>query len=161
MTQQLHIAALIGVSFTAWGQGTGPEADVRSIQALTAEYAKSIDAADAALAARIWSASSEVSFIHPGGHEHGFDQIKQNVYIRAMGETFSERKLSIRNVLIRVYGDAAWAEFYWNFLAKLRKDGSPIKTEGRETQIYHKEQGRWRLVHVHYSAMPVTNRPAQ
>ena len=27
---------------------------------------------------------------------------------------------------------------------------------GRETPIYHKEEGAWRIVHVHYSGLPVT-----
>ena len=73
-----------------------------------------------------------------------------------MGGLFSERKLSVKDVHIHVYGDVAWAEYYWDFVAKMRKDGSPVTTHGRETQIYHKEQDRWRLVHVHYSGMPVT-----
>ena len=90
------------------------------------------------------------------GHEQGFEQIKQNVYQRLMGDTFSERKLSVHDVSIHVYGDSAWAEFYWDFTAKFRKDGSLLTTQGRETQLYHKEQGRWRLVHVHYSGVPVT-----
>jgi len=55
-----------------------------------------------------------------------------------------------------VYGDTARAEFYWDFAAKFRKDGSPVTTHGRETQVYRKEQGRWRLVHVRCSGMPVT-----
>ncbi len=73
-----------------------------------------------------------------------------------MGETLSERQLRVKDVSIHVYGDAAWAEFNWDFTAKFRKDGSPVATRGRKTQIYHKEQGGWRLVHVHYSGMPVT-----
>ncbi len=100
--------------------------------------------------------SPDVSFIHPLGHEHGFEQIKQNVYTRLMGETFSERKLSVHDVSIHVFGDAARAEFYWDFAAKFRKDGSPLTTHGRETQLYQREQGRWRLVRVHYSGMPAT-----
>jgi Xaa-Pro aminopeptidase len=127
-----------------------------AIKGLIAKYAKSIDGADTALAAEIWLDSPDVSFIHPLGHEHGFEQIKQNVYTRLMGETFSERKLSIHDVSVHVYGDSAEAEFYWDFAAKFRKDGSPLTTHGRETQLYHKEQGRWRLIHVHYSGMPVT-----
>jgi ketosteroid isomerase-like protein len=43
----------------------------------------------------------------------------------------------------------------WTFHATL-KDGHKITTTGRETQIYHKEDGRWRIVHVHYSGPPVT-----
>ena len=126
------------------------------IRSLIENYAKSVDAADTALAAEVWLDSPDVSFIHPLGHEHGFEQIKQNVYLRLMGDTFSERKLTVHDISLHVYGDAAWAEFYWGFAAKFRKDGSPLTTHGRETQLYRREQGRWRLVHVHYSGMPVT-----
>ena len=126
------------------------------IRGLIENYAKSVDAADTALAAEIWLDSPDVSFIHPLGHEHGFEQIKQNVYMRLMGDTFSERKLTVHDISLHVYRDAAWAEFYWDFAAKFRKDGSPLTTHSRETQLYRREQGRWRLVHVHYSGMPVT-----
>jgi ketosteroid isomerase-like protein len=131
-------------------------ADSSAIRSLIEKYAKSVDAADTTLAAEVWLDSPDVSFIHPLGHEHGFEQIKQNVYTRLMGDTFSERKLSLRDISIHVFGDAAWAEFYWDFAAKFRKDGSPLTTHGRETQLYQRVQGRWRLVHVHYSGMPVT-----
>jgi Xaa-Pro aminopeptidase len=130
--------------------------DGASIRSLIDKYAKSIDGADIALAAEVWLDAPDVSFIHPLGHEHGFEQIKQNVYMHLMGETFSERKLSVHDVSVHVYGDAARAEFYWDFDAKFRKDGSPLITHGRETQLYQREKGRWRLVHVHYSGMPVT-----
>lgn len=36
--------------------------------------ARSVDEADTALAAQVWLDSPDVSFIHPLGHEHGFDQ---------------------------------------------------------------------------------------
>jgi ketosteroid isomerase-like protein len=129
-------------------------ADIEQIKLAISRYAKSIDEADVALASRVWSDTAEVSFIHPLGHEHGLEQIKQNVYTRVMGGVFSERKLSPHDISVHVLGEAAWAEFYWDFAAKLRKDGSPVETHGRETQIYHREQGHWRLVHVHYSGMP-------
>ena len=131
-------------------------ADSSVIHSLIEKYAKSVDGADTALAAEVWLDSPDVSFIHPLGHEHGFEQIKQNVYMHLMGDTFSERKLSVHDVSVHEYGDAAWAEFYWDFAAKFRKDGSPLTTHGRETQLYRKEHGRWRLVHVHYSGMPAT-----
>jgi Xaa-Pro aminopeptidase len=135
---------------------TKAPADTGVIGSLIEKYAKSIDDADTTLAAQVWWNSSDVSFIHPLGHEHGFEEIKQTIYTRLMGETFSERKLSVHDVSVHVYGDAAWAEFYWDFAAKFRKDGSPITTHGRETQLYRKLEGGWRLVHVHYSGMPVS-----
>jgi ketosteroid isomerase-like protein len=144
------------VSFNVAAQNSGAPADVDAIRHLIAEYAKAVDTADVELVGQIWSNSPDVSFIHPLGHEHGLDQVADHVFRHLMGETFSERKLSIKDVSIHAYGDTAWSEFYWDFAAKLRKDGSPVATKGRETQIYRKEQGRWRLVHVHYSGMPVT-----
>ena len=132
------------------------KADENEIRQLVAKYARSVDEADTTLAAQVWLDSPDVSFIHPLGHEHGFAQIKQNVYTHLMGETFSERKLSPRDLVIHVYGNSAWVEFYWDFVAKFRKDGSPITTHGRETQVYWKMPDGWRLVHVHYSGMPTT-----
>jgi hypothetical protein len=57
-----------------------------------AKYARSIDAADTTLAAQVWSPSPDVSFIHLLGHEHGFRRVQQDVYVRAMGDMFSERR---------------------------------------------------------------------
>jgi Xaa-Pro aminopeptidase len=140
---------------------TGPDSNTvdnvaeTEIKNLIVKYAKSIDDADTNLASQVWLDSPEVSFIHPLGHEHGFEQIKQNVYKHLMGDTFSERKLSFHDVSVHVFGDAAYAEFYWDFTAKFRKDGSPLTTHGRETQLYRKTPKGWRLLHVHYSGMPV------
>lgn len=153
------VALAVGSARQAFPAASSGESnrDEQEIQVLVASYAKSIDQADRKLASQIWLNSPDVSFIHPLGHEHGFDQIQQNVYQHLMGDTFSERKLSPRNIRVHVHGDSAWVEFYWDFVAKLRKDGSVITTHGRETQVYWKMPSGWRLVHVHYSGMPVAN----
>jgi len=128
-----------------------PASDVNEIKSQIAKYAKSIDDLDLDLAAQVWWDSPEVSFIHPLGHDRGFDQIKQDIYQKIMGGLFSERHLSPRDITVHLYGDSAVVEFYWDFNAKMKKDGSPVTTHGRETQIYERKQGVWRLVHVHYS----------
>ena len=97
-----------------------------------------------------------MSFIHPLGHERGWEAVKANVYAKLMGETFSERKLAVKDIVVHAYPDMAWAEFYWDFAAKLRSDGTTLTTRGRESQVYRKIDGRWRLVHLHYSGMPAT-----
>jgi ketosteroid isomerase-like protein len=152
----LCAAFAAAASIDGASQNTGAPADIENIQHLIADYAVAVDTADVKRVAQIWSDSPEVSFIHPLGHEHGLDQIEQNVFRHLMGDTFSERTLTIKDVSIHTYGDTAWAEFYWDFKARLRKDGTALATKGRETQIYHREQGKWRLVHVHYSGMPAT-----
>ena len=131
-----------------------PGADKKEITAQIARYAKSVDDLDLPLAAQVWWDSPEVSFIHPLGHEHGFDEIKEDIYTKIMGGLFSERHLSPHDIVIHIYGDSAVAEFNWDFQATMKKDGSPVTTHGRETQVYERKLGAWRLVHVHYSPMP-------
>ena len=68
-----------------------------------------------------------------------------------MGGMFATRDLKMRDIKIHASSKAAWSEFHWVFHATLRKDGSAVTTRGVETQVYRKESGKWRLVHVHYS----------
>lgn len=133
---------------------SGNAASVSQIKDLLQRYATSIDQADVTLASDIWSHNSEVSFIYPLGTEVGYDNITLNVYQHLMGGYFSKRQLLIHNPAIHVYEDTAWSEFTWTFHATLRNDGTAVTTEGLETQIYHKEHGSWRIVHVHYSVPP-------
>ena len=130
-----------------------PTAESSQIQQLIAKYAAAVDTADVNLAAQVWDNSPEVSFIHPLGHAHGWDEVKA-FFTDVMGGMFSGRKLTPRDIKIHIQGDSAWSEFYWHFTATQKKDGAPVETDGRETQIYRKAGKRWVLVHVHYSAMP-------
>lgn len=135
--------------------------NVEAIRNNVAKYARSVDNADTELAREVWADSEDISFIHPMGHERGWMQIKTNVYEKTMRDLLSDRKLTVRDLTVKLYGDAAVAEFYWVFDAKWRKDGRAVRTEGRETQVLRKGvRGTWELVHVHYSGMPVSS-PSQ
>ncbi|NDJ12244.1 MAG: nuclear transport factor 2 family protein [Acidobacteriia bacterium] len=115
-------------------------------------YLASVDAAAPALAAE----RDDISFIHPLGHEEGWEQMKSNVCVKLMGGLFSARKLKIERITVKPHGDSAVVEFYWNFSATLRQDGSFVTTRGRETQVLLRDSKRnWKLAHVHYSEMPV------
>jgi len=133
--------------------------DGAEIKDLVAKYTHSIDTSDTTLAREVWLDSPSDTFIHPLGHEKGFEQIKQDIYEKLFGQTFSQRQLTAHDISVDVSGDAAVAEFYWDFVATFRKTGKQITTHGRETQVYFKSNGAWRLVHVHYSGMPATNLP--
>lgn len=130
--------------------------DKQELKRIIEKYAAAVDQIE--LADEVWETSEEVTFIQPRGHQKGWEAIKKAFYEKTMGQTFSKRKLMVdeSTLQIRVYGDAAWAEFYWTFDATMRKDNSSIQTEGRETQIFRKTADGWRIVHVHYSNMPVT-----
>lgn len=150
----LHCLALFACISCAPRAATD-NADESAIRSLIAQYTASIDAADPRLGAEIWSTSANSTFIHPMGHERGWADIEANVYRKLMGGMFSERKLTARDISVHLQGDSAWAEFYWSFQAKLKANGAPFESQGRETQIFNRDpQRRWRLVHVHYSPLP-------
>lgn len=130
-------------------------ADTTEIKALIEKYVKAFENADTILASQLFAHTEEVSFIHPRGHEHGWEEIKNHIY-KFFGVTFSTRKLNIFNEKITVYNNVAWVEFYWVFDAAFKKDNSLLQTKGRETEIWRKIENEWHLVHVHYSNMPVT-----
>lgn len=130
---------------------TGLAKDVAAIHHLQDEYTHAVDAVDLDLLGRIWLHGAEVTFIYPLGEERGYDAIAQNVFTKIMGGMFSARDLQIHDASVHVNGKAAWAEFRWTFHATMRNGGAAVTTHGVETQIYRKEAGQWRLVHVHYS----------
>jgi ketosteroid isomerase-like protein len=128
--------------------------DEQQIRELQKTYVDSVDRVDLALAAQIWSHDPGVTFIHPLGTDHGFEQISSDIYLGIMGKLFSERDLVLHEPAIHIYGDAAWSEMTWTFKAT-GKDGVEVTTEGRESQVYHRENGTWRIVLVHYSGPPI------
>lgn len=155
----LRAAAL--ALWAAWGAlcGLAPSAaaaDTRAEQELTrmveAYRASIIHADDIRWAEKVWLPGPGVSFIHPRGHERGWEAIKNNFYRKTMSETFSRRELRLRGApVIRVYGDAAVVEFDWEFNAARRKDGALRQSSGRESQVYARSPQGWKLVQVHYS----------
>ena len=153
MITRILLAALLCLMplFAAAQTDSGPGRDIAAIHHLIEQYAKAVDTVDLNLLSQIWSHSPEVSFIYPLGEEHGFDAIEQHVFQNVMGGMFSARDLETRGVEIHVSGNAGWSEFHWTFHATMRKDGSAVTTHGVETQVYRRESGQWRLIHVHYS----------
>jgi ketosteroid isomerase-like protein len=162
--RSVALAALLAVSVCSVSQDkqsartddTNP--DENDIKQIFSMYAKAADEADPNVASHVWCDSSEDSLINPIGRWHGVEQI-MGFYRHEMGDTYSARNLRISDISVRVYTNAAWAEFNWDFAAKLRKDGSPVSFHGMETQIYRKTHNGWCLVHVHYSALPAEEKP--
>ena len=128
--------------------------DHDEIKRLIAKYAESINNADSAVGSDLFAHTNEVSFIHPRGREVGWTQIHNSIYT-FFDTTFSKRDLKTFNENVTVYENSAWAEFNWVFDATFKSDNTPLQTKGRETQIWRKLNGKWQIVHVHYSTMPV------
>lgn len=135
---------------------TGSAQDIAAIKKVIDQYADSITNYDLKEAERIWQTDDRTTFIHPRGNEYGWKAIRDHLYGTTMHEHFSKRHLYVRDISIQVYGDSAVAVFYWDFPAVFRTDGTEVTTHGRETQVYERTKDGWKIVHVHYSQMPIT-----
>ena len=159
--KNLIFIALLAFSLNVGAQnglaaGSRLECEKTAINALVENYITSINKADIALAETFWLTNEEVSFINPKGHIKGWTEIKNKVY-KMFDSRFSSRDLSAYNETISLYGDMAVVEFYWTFNATFSGDNpTAIQTKGRETQVLKKFGDEWKLVHVHYSNMPVS-----
>jgi len=145
----LLFVMFLAVTTPARAQSTSDEQQLRAV---LDNYTKAVNTLDPDLISSIWSHSPDVSFIHPRGTAIGFEHIRNEFYKDTMG-LFSKRELILEKPALHIYGDSAWSQMTWTFHATF-KDGPQITTTGRETQIYHKENGTWHIVHVHYSGPP-------
>lgn len=131
----------------------GSEKDEAAIERLIDRYVETINQCDTALVNNIWSHDAKVSFIGPSGYYSTYKEIRDSLVTGLFSTYFIERNLQKDELKISVNGNAAWSEFSWTFNAK-RTDGSAHRTRGRETQIFEKDNdGMWRLIHIHYSAI--------
>jgi hypothetical protein len=131
-----------------------PLPDSLFFNSLVSLYVRSIDEADTTLASEVWSHTAEISFIGPTETEYGWNGVKK-IYQR-FRDNFSTRKLTFSNLKYYYSNDISWLTYYWIFDATSGNNNTPVQTKGRETQIWRKLNHEWRLVHVHYSGMPVS-----
>lgn len=126
---------------------------MEKINKLLKNYVKSVNECDTELARTFWDDEDEISFIHPRGYEHSFEEIKNNFYHGSMGK-FSNRDLRLFDIKAKLYGEAAFLEFHWDFYATVKETGENIIHKGRETQFLIWRNDRWKISNIHYSTEP-------
>lgn len=127
----------------------------KAIKKVLDDYMISINKADTTLGKKVSLNSEKVNFIHPRKHEKGWENIKTGIY-GMFGSRFKKRDLKSTEEIINFFDDVAILEFYWVFDAVFNdEDSTPLQTKGRETQVLKKYGEDWKIIHVHYSGMPV------
>lgn len=130
--------------------------ELQAVKQVLENYKLSINRADTILASTFWLTTHQASFLHPRGHEKGWEEIKSGIY-GMFGSRFAKRDLKSNDEEIQLYGDMAVVVFYWIFDATFAGENpSPMQSRGRETMVLRKLDNAWKIVHIHYSGMPVT-----
>jgi ketosteroid isomerase-like protein len=146
----LCLAAIVCTS--ACVKRTDPNVERKQIEQLLQTYLQSVKTADVATASTIWMQRPDIVVVTPLGRYEGWDAVQREVYVNFLQKTFAERELHASNVHIQVNGDSAWAIFDWDFKGKL-VNGQPLTTKGRESHVYERTAGGWRITHLHYSGV--------
>jgi ketosteroid isomerase-like protein len=116
-------------------------------------YVKSVNAADETLASEIYAQSPDLVVVTPMGRFHGWENVRDQLYVKFLQGMFMKRDLRPSNVSVQVRGDSAWLAYDWEFAGTLA-DGQPTASKGWETQVYQRTDRGWRIVHLHYSVPP-------
>jgi ketosteroid isomerase-like protein len=157
MTMKRVVLTLVLIVSSSLAACRPPAADATqdegAVRQVFDTYIKSVNTADAALASNVWLQSPDLVVVTPFGRFQGWDQVREEVYVKFLKETFSERDLRPSNVSLHVMGDSAWLAFDWAFTAKLA-NGPAIASKGWESHVYRKTDQGWRIVHLHYSVPP-------
>lgn len=160
--KKLLVNLLVGMiicgtySTQSFGQTSQESAEKIAIKNILNDYIISINNADTTLGKKVFLTSEKVNFIHPRKHEKGWENIKTGIY-GMFGSRFAKRDLKSTEEIITIFDDVAILEFYWVFDAIFNdENATPLQTKGRETQVLKKFGGDWKIIHVHYSSMPVT-----
>ncbi len=139
--------------FPACNRAADIDQEKKNVQQVFENYLESIKTADLTLASQVWSQSQDVSAVTPFGRFKGWEGVRDGLYINFLQKAFAERSLRPDNLAITVSGNTAWAVFDWTFTAKFA-NGQPFSSKGWESQVYQKTDGRWVIVHLHYSVPP-------
>lgn len=120
------------------------------IDTLLHKYVKSINDCDLETAAEIWDKEGSVSLIHPNGSEYSFAEIKEHFYLEKLGK-FSQRKIVLKDIMTKFYGQTAFLEFCWDFYATEKDSAENICISARETQFIVLRDDGWKISNLHYS----------
>src|SRR5262249_39802731 len=128
------------------------KADGEAIRVLVDREAAAINRKDLQGLSEIWSQDKGISLfdVQPPGRFQGWDQIGR------LSKDFFERRsdlhLALEAVQVETGGPLGFATYDWSMTGRL---GSyDLKDRGQATAIYRKEDGKWRLVHAHFSPGP-------
>ena len=101
--------------------------------------------------APLWAEGAENVLISPGGYFVGTQMIYKEFLINRIRKAYSRIDLISHDIDVRITGDTAIVVFSYSTDCDLRESGDRFGIAGLETQVYVRQNGLWKLTHVHYS----------
>lgn len=126
--------------------------DIAAIKAVVRAYAKAIHTQDEDDFRGLWSRQALCTLISVGKLYRGIDAIVDDFLIGAIHRLYSSIELVVDSIEVNLVDEAhATVIFGYRTECVRRETGEPYGIQGLETQNFVREDGSWRLQHVHYS----------
>ena len=106
---------------------------------------------DAGSLADIWSHSAAATTLQPGGgRQVGWEEVRESW--EQIAQMVSAGRIKLRDQLIQVAGEVAYELGTEQF--SMTMAGQSILGERRVTNVYRREDSRWKVVHHHTDLSP-------
>ncbi len=129
------------------------EKDIRTITELVDKYCKAINTQEKDDVYSIFSLKGKCTLISVSTIFDGLDSIYQNFLIDLIRKFYSKINL-IKDEELKinfVNENTAIVIFKYHTECILRENGEKFGIKGVETQVMIKEDGNWKITHIHYS----------
>ena len=120
--------------------------------ALVAAYQHAVRTQDLDLFRSIWAKDTPVSLISISTLYSGYEAVSQDFLIGGIQKSYTSIELIAEKIEPRLINEnTALIIFSYHTECIRREDGTPHGIRGLETQVAVKENGEWKLQHIHYS----------
>ena len=129
------------------------EKDIRTITELVDKYCKAVNTQEKDDVYSIFSLKGKCTLISVSTIFDGLDSIYQNFLIDLIRKFYSKINL-IKDEELKinfVNENTAIVIFKYHTECILRENGEKFGIKGVETQVMIKEDGNWKITHIHYS----------
>ncbi len=127
-------------------------AEDEKLYALVADYQRAVHTQDLGLFRRIWAKDAPVSLISVSTLFSGYEAISQDFLIGGIQKAYASIDLVAEKIEPRLINEnTALIIFSYHTECIRREDSTSYGIRGLETQVAVKEDGEWKLQHIHYS----------
>lgn len=121
------------------------------VRAVSDRFYTGLSRMDVSALPEVWSHREDVTTMHPmGGAQTGWDEVRAS-FEQAAG-TMTDSHVELLDQRIYAGEDLAYETGVERGSAKLA--GEPVEFEHRVTNVYRREDGRWKMVHHHTDVSP-------
>ena len=122
------------------------------IKELVSKYIETIHTQNKVDFCSLWARNAHCILISVGKEFIGVDSIFNDFLIGLIQTNYSDIKLISNEINVHLINEnLATVVFTYHTECIMRKDGSNFGIKGLETQVIIKENGQWKIQHIHYS----------